>query len=193
MRLFFAVGLEPEAAREVAALQYALGKRASDRGLRWVGADQLHYTLQFLGEVDEARLPELKAAGDAAVQGLHPFPLGLASIGAFPNELKPKVLWVGAAEGAGLLTSIAARLSRELEAIGFEPERRPFQPHLTIARVKGLSAERAASRLLESQPVEAVATSQVTSMVLMQSTLSPHGSTYSIVAEFALRELGTRN
>jgi len=122
------------------------------------------------------------------VAGQQPFSLGLASIGAFPNQLKPKVLWVGAAaEGAGLLTSLAARLSRELEAIGFEPERRPFQPHLTIARVKGLSAERAASRLLESQQVGAVATSHVGSMVLMQSTLSPQGSTYSVVGEFALR------
>lgn len=190
MRLFFAVGLEPAATHAVSALQRSLQKQASDSGLRWERPDHLHYTLHFLGEVDDKRVTELKTVGESAVAGIKPFPLELSGIGAFPTPRNPKVLWVGAAEGTLPLTSLATSLGQKLQALGFPIERRPFQPHLTIARVKGPGAERAASRLLESQQVGAVAATRVTKLVLMQSALSPHGSTYTAVEAFPLGAVG---
>lgn len=190
MRLFFAVGLEPAAVRDVTALQRNLEKTARDPGIRWERADHLHYTLQFLGEVDEARVEELKNAGALAVAGIKPIALELTGIGAFPTPRNPRVIWVGAGQGARELTLLATHLGKELGAIGIPLENRPFQPHLTIARIKGPSAERVAARLLETQQVGAVATTRVASLILMQSVLSPRGSTYSVVEEW---KLGTRN
>jgi 2'-5' RNA ligase len=73
-----------------------------------------------------------------------------------------------------------------LAALGFSPEIRPFKPHLTIARVKGKSAQGVAARLLATESVGALAVSGVDAIVLMQSVLSNQGATYSVVERFAL-------
>lgn len=186
MRLFFAVSLRQQAEEAVAALQQRLADQFRDPGLRWVKREQLHYTLKFLGEVDEALVQDCCASADRVLQGEPPFLLELHGIGGFPGARAPRVVWLGASAGAGRLTDIAAALDRSLSAVGFSPEARPFSPHLTIARVKGPSAERAASRLLQSERVEAVASTVVDSVVLMRSQLSPKGATYTAVRQFSL-------
>lgn len=186
MRLFFATSIAPDAVRAVTELQKALRKRWGDPGIRWVSPDQLHYTLQFLGEIDDVLLPEVKEAASRALPGSMRFTLELSGIGGFPGHNAPRVIWVGATRGGNELGVLASRLGRELRYVGFELEERPFKPHLTLARVKGPSAEREAARLLETQQVGPVAVSAVDAFVLMQSTLSPRGSTYSVLGTFPL-------
>jgi RNA 2',3'-cyclic 3'-phosphodiesterase len=184
MRLFFAICMDVSAAGAIADLQSALQRRARDPGIRWTPRAQLHYTLKFLGEVAEERVAGCCNAAREAVQSSAPFRLELAGVGAFPGHRSPRVLWVGAAAGGELLAPLAARLDAMLSLLGFEAEKRPFTPHLTIARVKGASAETAAARLLDAEQVGTLALTSIDRMVLMQSCLSPKGATYSVVETF---------
>jgi len=62
------------------------------------------------------------------------FEVVLTGAGAFPSTIRPRVLWVGVGRGAAELGGLAERLAATLADLGWEPEARPFRPHLTVAR-----------------------------------------------------------
>jgi len=117
---------------------------------RWVRVDGLHVTLRFLGATPDELQPDLARAIERTAAGRSPFTIALSGAGAFPNPVRPRVLWIGIVTGAGELQELAGSLAGELEALGWPPEDRPFSPHLTLARTDGVpeAAERAA-RLAE--------------------------------------------
>ena len=135
MRLFVAIEL-PDAWREEARrirerLAAALG---DDPGLRFTATERLHLTLRFLGDVDEAVLPDLRdqlAQGVASVE----VPLELAGVGQFGSRSRPTVLWLGLTGDLDRLASLHAAVERAVVAAGLEGDERPLRPHVTFARV----------------------------------------------------------
>ena len=107
--------------------------RGSGAPVRWVAEVDLHITLRFLGEVDDAQAPPIGAALSAAVRGAKPFDLGLGTVGVFPDLASARVLWIGV-ERHPALELLAHDVAGALRPFGFEPELRPFQPHLSIGR-----------------------------------------------------------
>lgn len=132
-RLFVAVEL-PQAVRD--AIRGATAPlRRSLAGFRWSGAQNLHLTLAFIGDVEPGDVPPIERGVGGAVRPVEPFPTGLTGLGRFPERGRAKVVWVGLddAEGriAGLATTVTAGLAGFLE-----PDDRPFHPHITIARAR---------------------------------------------------------
>jgi len=182
MRLFFSVPLPREAKdRAVQALATA---RATAAELSWTKPEQMHLTLAFLGEQPPEALERMYAAAQPCT-ALQPFEATLAGAGAFPNPRRAHVLWLGITDGASQLVELAARLCSGLRAAGFELEARPFQPHLTVARVKR-GNERDAERALRSVAPGEVTRFQVGKLVLMKSELSPKGARHEAVRAFPL-------
>ena len=103
-------------------------------GLRWVPADNLHLTLRFLGNVEPERLERLAAS----LRGVSfaPFGLGLDGVGSFGRSSAVRVVWLGVGEGQSQLASLAAEVEKRCADLGFEPEERPYNPHLTLARAR---------------------------------------------------------
>ena len=143
MRLFFAI--EPDA-RARAAIGHAVADAASALGpdaaeIRWVHIDNVHLTLHFLGEVDEARAralaDALRAPFDCA-----PFEVALDRFGVFPPAGPPRTVWLGAGKGAEETRRVYDELGRGLTALEFATESRPFTPHLTVGRVRDSSGRR---------------------------------------------------
>jgi len=161
-------------------------KRPGD-GVSWVRRDNLHYTLRFLGELDEPGVTRAIEAAQAAVAGLAPFAARLGSPGAFPDARRARVLWLGLSEGAEPLVALAQGLSRALEARGFESAGRPFSPHLTIGRAREGGADWSA-RLADVEPglLGAPPAFTVDRLRVVQSTLARGGSIYQVRAEAAL-------
>ena len=126
-----AVNLRAEERRAV--WESAAPLRASGAPVRWVAERDLHITLRFLGEVDDAKAPPIGAALAAAVRGAKPFDLALGTFGAFPDVASARVLWIGV-ERHPALELLANDVEGALGPFGFEPELRPFQPHLSIGR-----------------------------------------------------------
>jgi RNA 2',3'-cyclic 3'-phosphodiesterase len=180
LRTFFAVKIDPTPGlRRLHARLSALGDR-----FRPVALDNLHVTLKFLGDISESQVPEICSVSKRVVDGRAAIHVRLSGLGAFPGARRPSVVWVGLA-GAETLHEIAADLDRALSPLGFVPEARSFQPHLTLLRVKSRPPEELFSLLAEESgadfgmvPIEAIE--------FLQSELTPRGSRYTKLATFAL-------
>jgi len=185
IRAFIAVEL-PEALRqEVAALVADLESSGAD--VKWVEVNNLHLTLKFLGNIEEAQLSSLKEALRASTLHLSPFAVSLEGIGAFPRTTSPRVVWVGVSQGSEDLIRLAHAVEQACSSLGFLVEDRPFSPHLTIGRVR--SREQLASLIKKLQVAQfrGRAPAPVAKLTLFQSTLSPHGPTYTPLAEISIR------
>jgi 2'-5' RNA ligase len=185
MRLFIAVDLDDAAREAIAAEQKRLvAAIGGGGGLRAVRPEQMHLTLVFLGHVDDAKVPEISTAVRAAVAE-RAFDLVFAGIGVFPPRGRPNVLWVGVADGARDVTTVQHEMASRVQRLGIELERRPFHPHLTLARWRdSRPADR--MRALDAATNRAVARIRVDHVTLYQSRLSPAGPSYSVVARAAL-------
>ncbi len=160
--------------------------RESRLPVRWASEASLHLTLRFLGEVAEERVAAIDAALRACVRGVKSFAVGLGGGGAFPSLARPRVVWL-AVERHPALDLLANDVERALNALGFEPELRPFAPHLTLGRAKhgaGAAAFRDLAQLAAA--VDHQGTSVVDSVDLMQSTLGPQGASYVVLARASL-------
>lgn len=134
MRLFAAVLPPPEAVEELArAVDRLRGLRGAD-GLRWTGRDGWHFTLAFMGEVEDGLLPELTERLERAARRTEPFPLRIHGGGHFDGRF----LWAGAAGGTGELRRLAERADAAARRAGVPmEEHRHYQAHLTLARGRG--------------------------------------------------------
>src|SRR5262249_60404254 len=102
---------------------------------KWVRREQMRLTLVFLGGVPEARAAVVVDAIGAAI-AQPPFDLTFAGLGVFPPRGAPNVLWIGAGSGADASIALQRELADRVERVGIALERRPFHPHLTLARWK---------------------------------------------------------
>jgi RNA 2',3'-cyclic 3'-phosphodiesterase len=133
MRLFVAVPITPPAREQILSL---LGRlREGGWPVRWVHDEGLHMTMKFFGEVASERLDVIQEALRFAVAGAGALSLKLGGLGAFPSRTRPRILWVGV-EAPSSLELLQDRIERGCEAIGFPPEGAPFQPHVTLGRVR---------------------------------------------------------
>lgn len=178
MRLFTAIGLGVEAHRALTAVQEAL--RAHSEFRRWQPLAQLHLTLNFLGEVPEGRLPDLKEAMVTAARASAPFTLALGRLGAFPNPRKPRVLWAGVEGDMAPLQALQADLAARFQALGLDLEARPYAPHLTLAREP--IGPVALSALAEAVPIAPVPW-RVEAVTLFHSQLRPEGAIHTALAQ----------
>ena len=142
-RTFIAIDLPPPLRNRLADIRNRLPAGPA-RAIRWIPPDGIHLTLRFLGDIDPARAPAVEDRLAAAALQTGKFSLELAGPGAFPTSGPPSVFWVGLGGEVQRLASLHARVEGGLSTIGFEPERRPFHPHLTIARISSQARTREA-------------------------------------------------
>lgn len=184
MRLFVAVNLPAEERRR--AWEAAQPLRAARLPVRWAAEETLHLTLKFLGEVDAERVGPIGDALAGAVRGLRPFTVGLGGVGAFPSLSKPRVVWVGM-ERHPALELLANDVERALMGLSFEPELKPFSPHLTLGRAeRGARASAFGDFPAQAAAVAYEGSTTVESVDLMHSVLGPHGPTYTVLSRAPL-------
>jgi len=183
VRTFVALLIPPAWGSHLEALSGNLAARTS--GLSWVKSGNLHITLRFLGNLDEAAVERARASVAAAASQASAPSARLGPLSAFPNFVRPRVLWVGLSDGAEAVTALARAVDDALGGAGFGPPDRPFRPHVTLARVRdgaqGLETIRDAS---VSEPPPAALLDRV---VVMKSDLHPSGSRYTALQEVRLR------
>ena len=177
-RLFIAVDISNEAREHAASYIAALRETAADARISWTKRENLHLTLKFLGDVDEAKIAGLVVALDKALTGMPTCDLEVVGTGVFPSARKPKVLWLGVNDIGGNLLRVAGAVDDGLSVVGFPIEEREFSPHLTIGRVRDPRNARDIARKHLQSKFDAVRF-KVTEVVLYESTLSPSGSIYN--------------
>jgi RNA 2',3'-cyclic 3'-phosphodiesterase len=154
------------------------------QGVRIVGREEFHLTLHFLGEVAEAVIPDI-------VEALHqvncpPLTLRLRRVGA-PMRSPPHVLWI-AVERNDPLQELQRQTGTALAgAIGFQPESRPYSPHVTLARVKPSASLNAITGYLSSAHNRRSESFTVDSYSLFASDLSGSVPRYQEIHRFPLQ------
>jgi 2'-5' RNA ligase len=176
IRAFIALDLSDEARAVLATVSAELAQRVPDRSVRWVEPERIHLTLRFLGNTPLIKLADIYDRLDEVARDHDPFLLSLGRLGCFPSERRPRVIWVGV-EGD---TEAAAALNSDIESVlvplGWESERRPFQPHLTLGRVKD---NRARIELPWGKGVAPAATA-IDEVCFYESKLHHSGSVYTV-------------
>lgn len=147
-------------------------------GLRWVSPDNLHLTLRFLGSVEAERLDRL-GAGLQEIP-FQPFEVQLGGLGAFGPAASVRVVWLGVEQGRQELERLSEAIEERCQAVGFEAETRPFNPHLTLARAR----ERRGARLPELPAPPKLPAWTASGFHLFRSQTGPGGAVYSILASF---------
>ena len=162
--------------------------RPVDADVKWIAPDNLHWTLNFLGEVDLREIPDVcKAVIQAAAQ-FEPFEVETFGLGAFPTLERPRTIWVGVREGQQQMIALQDELSSRLAKLGYRPEHRRFQPHLTIGRVRSRRGVVELTRMLKEHAEFDVGAMYVPEVVVFSSTLESSGAIYQPLGRGKLGE-----
>lgn len=106
---------------------------------RWVPPPNVHITLKYLGDIDAGLVAPVSDALAGVARRSSGLRLNLGGLGAFPSGAEPRVLFVEIARGAEALSALAKAVEDAMFELGFAREKRPFYPHVTIARVQSFS------------------------------------------------------
>jgi RNA 2',3'-cyclic 3'-phosphodiesterase len=178
LRLFVAIEL-PAAVRDTLVGWRTEALRGLD-GVRPVAPEHLHLTLCFLGWQESTSVDAISAAcAAAAAASESPAELEAGAAVWLPPR-RPRVLALDLTDASGQVATLQAALSAKLESGGwYEPEKRPFRPHVTVARVS--RGTRSPRGRLPPVPPTRFSASELT---LYRSRLSPAGARYEALARF---------
>ena len=125
---------------------HALGTelKSGDPALKLPAIEDIHLTLQYLGNTPQEDIAPLGEAMAEAAEGFGPIEVLYRGLGAFPNAERPRVLWAGIEEpdGENRIGALAKAVGRSLRSVGYRPEKRAFHAHVTVARVHRRPPER---------------------------------------------------
>ncbi|MCJ7511948.1 MAG: RNA 2',3'-cyclic phosphodiesterase [Anaerolineales bacterium] len=189
MRLFVALELEPPVRQRLWRTQADLQHGTEPEWVRWVQPDGIHLTLKFLGDVEAVKAEAISTALNEATARHPRCAFTVSGLGAFPNPDRARVIWVGLEDPDGTVAALQAGVESALGKLGFEPETKPFRPHLTLGRVRdGIGREPAATlaHLLKTAPALDPLPTTSDKVALIQSQLRPTGAVYRVVSRHVL-------
>lgn len=175
IRAFIGVQIAAEVRARISQAIAQLAPEIS--GIRWVREDNFHFTLKFLGIIEEPQIEPISNALAQAIRPFRRFTINAKCLGVFPDVKRARVLWVGL-EGIEML-ALAKSVETVLEPFGFPRENTIFRPHLTIGRWRHPSGSRQelGGKLKRWSDIE-FGESAVDEVVLFQSVLKPGGAVY---------------
>lgn len=155
--------------------------RGEVTGARWQAREQLHLTLSFIGNVDDA----LERAIPRVLAGLAmaPFQAAVAGVGRFGTLRRPRALWAGM-EPEVALTALHSQVTERLASLGLKPENRGFRPHVTLARLQ--PGATGTDIFLEAHRALSSPFFPVTQVSLFSSVTGEGGSRYEVIDRFGL-------
>lgn len=177
-RIFIAILLPKEIKKELIGIQ----KELPSLNIRWIRPENLHFTLTFIGWIDEDRIVRIKTILKEITQKYSSFFLRLIKITLGPSQRYPRMIWA-----VGEKEETLEKIWRELREKSKESripvdERYPLKVHLTLARARGreLFGKRIDEKIDLSFPVKEIA--------IMESHLAPEGAEYKILEVYSLKE-----
>jgi 2'-5' RNA ligase len=185
IRTFLSVDIGEQVRSRVLNLQSSLAESIPE--VRWVEEESLHITLLFLGEVNELDLVPICRIATAVGKKLPPFTLEIGGLGAFPNQRRPKILWLGVGEGKESLQELHDSLETPLLEQGcYRREDREYTPHLTLGRLTKEDESIPWSSLFAENSTS-LGEIKVEEILIMSSELRRDGPVYTVLGRAPLK------
>jgi len=175
LRLFTGLSLTPSVQEYVVNIVEGLSRCV--QGVRWIPSQNLHVTLKFLGWCLPGQVPMIIDVIKKASAYL-PLKLEIGGVGGFPSQGSAKVIWVGVDDPQGNVQKLSATIESGAEKCGFEREKRPYHPHITVGRAKNKTV-RLPGQVLRSMAGTMIL--EVDDIVLYRSVLERTGAEYSVL------------
>ena len=153
--------------------------------VKWVNFNQFHLTLKFLGNTDSSLIPEINKSLENISGNFQPFSIHFKGYGVFRNFSNIKVIWMGLEKSNDLINLYKA-IDSEMENLSFEKEKRDFNPHLTLCRIKFLNnRKKLIDFILRNQNIS-FQHFEIKEFFLIESILKETGPTYINMRKFNL-------
>lgn len=178
-REFIAIGI-PESVRNYLAglCDHSLAS------IRWIPKENLHLTMRFLGDIEDAQEEALCRHLRAVT--VAPFTLEIGRLGVFPTKGPPKIIWIGLGTGHPLLFQLRQQIDDAVLRTGIHCEMRDFVPHITLGRCpSGNAAE--VKTLTSRIKTDHGPIFSVPEFSLFESRRHPQGSRYLELESFPLK------
>lgn len=160
-------------------------KTSADRkklNVKWSPLKNLHFTLKFLGEVDEDRIKKTISSLKDLTPTLKPLCLKLQGLGGFPDEIQTRVLWMGVKNKRGL-RELQQQVEEALNPLDFPSDSQEFIPHITLGRFRNrISIKDLISPFVRKDFGEI----PVRKITLFESVLQGNFPIYKVIDEFDL-------
>jgi len=185
MRLFFAIEFS-EVIKETLHQKIDPYKRSFPE-FKWIKKTSLHLTLKFIGETEDSFIPEIYKYLKDAFKNIQPFDLSTTQFGFFPSTKRARVFYLDLQKSVSLHNCYNI-IEEQMNTLGIEKEKRRFQPHITLARIKNKSLSKDELDILYNENIPKMLIN-VQEVVLMQSELLSSGARYTPVQRFSLRTI----
>jgi 2'-5' RNA ligase len=191
VRVFLAIALDgPVVITLEHTAQAIKGTSPAWRGEKWVPGENLHITVQFLGDVSEEAVPGLRTLM-AEVASQHPVhDITLVGVASRPRTRSANMLWATFGGRINTTETMAEALTEALESAGYGHREHPFAPHATLVRArrpKAIAPEALdAARYVIKNARPSELTMSVARVTLFSSTLTPRGPRYEDLGSASL-------
>jgi len=184
IRAFFAIDTSEVNKDKISQVQSLL--KEIDSGVKWEPKEKFHFTLKFLGNIEETILRDITVSIREEVKNFGEFKIYYSKLGCFPNMKFPRVIWIGCRtenEKIFSLSSIIENIGRDFN---FDREKTKFHPHITLGRVKNNKGINEILELMKEINFEETI-ENISEISVMKSTLKSSGSTYTILDKISLK------
>lgn len=189
IRSFVAIEIDQAQREHLEALTQRL-RKCPVRAV-WVRPENMHLTLRFLGEVERGLLDKLSARLESEYDKLRPISARMRGIGAFPNVRRARVVWTAVEASDGALEQLQDIAERGAREAGLAAEKKPFQAHVTLGRIKGPDGLDRLAAVLEREAGFDGGEFTIDHVALFRSELTPRGAVYTRLNSFSFRWTST--
>ena len=182
IRAFLAIDLDDDLKPKINKIIREFKK--TDARIKYVDLVNLHLTLKFFGEIDTEGLNLLEDAIANVLGEFDSFNIKIKGCGAFPNNNRINVIWVGIDEDS-IIRDMHDKLDKEFVRLGLDKDRK-FSTHLTIGRMKSAKIKNKVKSTIEEFSDVEIGEMEVTKVSLKKSTLTPAGPIYEDLKIFEL-------
>jgi 2'-5' RNA ligase len=144
--------------------------------MKIVEFENIHFTMRFFGDTPLTRVDEIQKCLDRIE--IDPFDIEVEGVGSFPNKRRPRIIWIGVSHNASKILDLKNEIDSALVELDYQPEKRKYTPHATIARVRHVKDSNLIVNNLENLANEVIGSMTVVKVKMMKSTLTPSGPIY---------------
>jgi len=159
---------------------------ATGADVKPVEKENIHYNLKFFNYKTKGEVQKIIKVIEETINEEKQFKIDIGGLGTFPTPNSIRVVWIGLRQGEKEMVSLTDKFENAFSMIGIEKENRPFQPHLTLCRVRSSNNMDALKKEINAERDIIIGSMVVNELVLYQSILSRKGPIYLEIKRFRL-------